>query len=161
MPLTCSHCTVNAIQHIRDLLADEETIFVSSEIIDWLDEQIAMQIPSLGTMPNGVPSQAYTIDYFAPWSLRFDRDGTEDIAVVLEADGEELAYSRPFWLPEGDDPVPSTLAAMRLMVAAPKLLTSLIECARLLADHDEQNGEEGDVYREALAVITEAIGRTA
>ena len=96
-----------------------------------------------------------------PWSLHFNHDVTEDIAVILEANGEELAYSRPFWLPEGDDPMPPTLAAMRLMVAAPKLLMSLIECARLLADHDEQDGEEGDAYREAIAAITEATGRTA
>lgn len=102
-----------------------------------------------------------TTDYFTPWSLHFDRDGTEDIAVILEADGEELAYSRPFWLPEEDDPVPPTLAAMRLMVAAPKLLTALIECARLLADHDECESEERDAYREAMAAITEATGRTA
>ncbi len=100
---------------------------------------------------------SHATDYLIPWSLRFYHDGTEDIAVILEANGEELAYSRPFWLPEENDPVPPTLAAMRLMVAAPKLLTSLIECARLLADHDEQ----GDVYHEAMAAITEATGSTA
>lgn len=103
----------------------------------------------------------HTTDYFAPWSLHFDRDGTEDIAVILEADGEELAYSRPFWLPEENDPVPPTLVAMQLMIAAPKLLTALIECARLLADHDECEGEEGDAYREAMAAITEATRRIA
>lgn len=100
-------------------------------------------------------------DYFSPWSLRFYRDGTEDIAVILEADGEELAYSRHFWLPEGNDPVPPTLTAMRLMATAPKLLTALLECARLLADHDEREGEEMDTYREAMAAITEATGRAA
>lgn len=91
-----------------------------------------------------------------PWSLRIYRDGTEDIAVILEADGEELAYSRPFWMPEGNDPVPPTLAAMRLMAAAPKLLTALSTCARLLANHDQQEGEERDAYREAMTIITEA-----
>lgn len=100
-------------------------------------------------------------DYFTPWNLRFYHDGTEDVAVILEADGEELASSRPFWLPERHDPVPPTLAAMRLMATAPKLLTALIECARLLADHDECEGDEGDAHREALAVITEATGRAA
>ena len=101
------------------------------------------------------------IELHAPWSLRFYRDGTEDIAVILEADGEELAYSRPFWLPQGDDPIPPTLAAMRLMAAAPKLLTALIESARLLADHAGHEGEEADAYREALAAIDEATRRAA
>lgn len=101
------------------------------------------------------------IELQTPWSLRFYRDGTEDIAVILEADGEELAYSRPFWLPGRDDPIPPTLAAMRLMAAAPKLLTALIESARLLADHAGQEGEEADAYREALAAIEEATGRAA
>ncbi len=92
------------------------------------------------------------INDLTPWSLRVYRDGTEDIAIILEADGEELAYSRPFWMPEGNDPVPPTLAAMRLMAA-------LSECARLLANHDEQEGEERDAYREAMTIITEATGR--
>ena len=100
-------------------------------------------------------------DLNSPWSLHFDRDGTEDIAVILDADGDELAQSRPFWLPERDDPIPPTLAAMQLMVAAPRLLNALIECARLLADHDEAAGEEGDAYREAIAAIAEATGRPA
>lgn len=157
MSLTCPRCTLTVIQHVRDLLADEEAIFVSSKIIDWLDEQIDLQMKSLVTIANGMASPA--TDYFTPWSLRVCRDGTEDIAVILEADGEELAYSRPFWLPEGNDPAPPTLAAMRLMAAAPKLLTALIECARLLADHDERDGEEGNAYREAMDAITEATGR--
>ena len=61
-------------------------------------------------------------DINGPWSLHFDRDGTEDIAIICDADGEELVRSRRFWLPEGDDPVPSILAAMHLMAVAPKLL---------------------------------------
>lgn len=101
------------------------------------------------------------IELHAPWSLRFYRDGTEDIAVILEADGEELAYSRPFWLPERHDPIPPTLASMQLMAASPKLLTALIECARFLADYAGQEGEEADAYREAMAAIDEAIGRAA
>lgn len=102
---------------------------------------------------------SHTTNYLTPWSLHFDRDGTEDIAVILEADGEELAYS--LWLPERNDPVPPTLAAMRLMASAPNLLTALIECAKLLADHHEGDGEKGDAYREAMATITAATGRAA
>lgn len=63
-------------------------------------------------------------DFNEPWSLHFERDGTEDIAIICDADGDELANSRPFWLPEGCDPIPATLAAMRLMVCAPKLLAA-------------------------------------
>jgi hypothetical protein len=61
-------------------------------------------------------------DLSAPWSLHFDRDGTEDVAIICDSNGEELVSSRHFWLPEGDDPTPPTLAAMRLMVVAPRLL---------------------------------------
>jgi hypothetical protein len=72
-------------------------------------------------------------DLNAPWNLRFERGGTEDIAVISDANDEELLRSRDFWLPEADDPVPPTLAAMRLIVAAPALLAALqgvIEYAR-------------------------------
>jgi len=60
----------------------------------------------------------------APWSLHFHRDGTEDIVTIRDANGEELVTSRPFWLPEGDDPIPATLAAMQLIAVAPKLLSA-------------------------------------
>ena len=60
----------------------------------------------------------------APWSLHFHRDGTEDIATICDANGEELVTSRPFWLPEGDDPIPATLAAIQLIAVAPKLLSA-------------------------------------
>jgi hypothetical protein len=74
----------------------------------------------------------------APWSLHFDRDGTEDVVVICDADGDDLLYSRCFWRAEGDDPeIPLTLPAMRLIVAAPKLLAALIN---LLGDKpDIQN----------------------
>ena len=47
-------------------------------------------------------------------------------------------------------------ANARLIVAAPKLLAALGECANLLADYDDHPGEEGIAYREAIAVIAEA-----
>jgi hypothetical protein len=65
------------------------------------------------------------IDLKNQWTLHFDRDGTEDVAVIRDEDGEELIQSRGFWLPEGDDPVPPTLAAVRLMVAAPRMMAAL------------------------------------
>ena len=61
---------------------------------------------------------------YAPWSLQLDRDGTEDIGIICDSDGDDLVCSRHFWLPEEGDPVPSTLAALRLMTAAPKLLAA-------------------------------------
>jgi hypothetical protein len=61
-------------------------------------------------------------DLNTPWSLHFDRDGTEDVAIIRDANGDDLIRSRHFWLPEGDDPNPPTLAAMQLMAVAPKLL---------------------------------------
>lgn len=31
---------IEAFEHIRELLADEETIHVTSELIEWFDDQI-------------------------------------------------------------------------------------------------------------------------
>lgn len=61
-----------------------------------------------------------------PWSLCFERDGTEDLAVIYDGDGDELLTSRHFWLPSADDePIPPTLALVRLAAAAPTLLNAL------------------------------------
>ncbi len=60
-----------------------------------------------------------------PWSLRFERDGTEDIAVICDGNGEDLLSSRHFWLPTCDEPVPPTLAFVRLATVAPRLLAAL------------------------------------
>ena len=84
----------------------------------------------------------------APWSLHFDKDGTENIAVIVDAAGEDLATSRPFWLPEGDDPVPPTLAGMQVMAAAPRLLAA----CRMVIDR----WESGDLA-EAARACTEAV----
>ncbi|HLN26697.1 MAG TPA: hypothetical protein VK395_03075 [Gemmataceae bacterium] len=48
-----------------------------------------------------------------------------------------------------------------LIAASPRLLASLLECARLLADYDESDGEEGVAYREAIAAIAKAIRNAA
>lgn len=58
----------------------------------------------------------------APWTLHFDGDGTEDVAIICDSNGSDLARSRHFWRPEGDDPTPPTLVGMRAMAVAPKLL---------------------------------------
>lgn len=41
-----------------------------------------------------------------------------------------------------------------------KLLTALEDCARLLADYDTDDGDEGEAYRNAVAVIAEARRQT-
>jgi hypothetical protein len=91
-------------------------------------------------------------DLNAPWSLRFERDGTEDIAVISDANDDELLRSRDFWLPEGEDPVPATLAAMQLIVAAPALLAALrgiIEYARSEALSLENHQDRPEAVAEA------------
>ena len=53
--------------------------------------------------------------------------------------------------------VPRTLFVAGQADAAPELLAALDRCAILLADYAERDGEKGDAYREAIAVITAAI----
>lgn len=75
-----------------------------------------------------------------PWTLHFDHDGTEDIAIIRDANDEELIRSRPFWLPEGDNPIPPTLAALHLMAVAPKLLAAAkatLTALELMLEMDE------------------------
>jgi hypothetical protein len=85
--------------------------------VDILDVKQEAEIYDNEEKPSG--------ELHTPWSLHLDRDGTEDIAVIRDADGADLVTSRPFWMPEGDDPIPPTLAAMRTMLAGPKLLEAL------------------------------------
>jgi hypothetical protein len=100
-------------------------------------------------------------DIDTPWSLQFDRDGTEDVAVIVDADGDDLVRSRHFWLPEGKDPVPATLASMWLMAAAPKLLAALKHLLKQTIEMDLLQGTpltEGkqEAKAQALAAIAEA-----
>jgi hypothetical protein len=106
-----------------------------------------------------LPAEQNPLD--TPWSLHFDRDGTEDIAIILDSDEMVLVTSRHFWLPEGDDPVPATLAAMWRMVAAPKLLHALKYLLEQTVDMDLKYGitlSEGELEAKtiALAAVTEA-----
>lgn len=95
----------------------------------------------------------------APWSLHFDRDGTEDIAIICDADGDVLARSRNFWLPENDDPVPPTLAAMQVMVTAPKLLEALIAASDWI--DAEIFTPRTEIQAQVKQAIAEATGRAA
>ena len=60
-----------------------------------------------------------------PWKLHLDRDGTEDFLTIASTEGHDLVRSEFFWMPENDDPVPTTLAAVWLMFHAPELLEAL------------------------------------
>jgi hypothetical protein len=97
-----------------------------------------------------------------PWSLHFDHDGTEDIAIIRDANGHDLVISRHFWLPEGDDPVPPTLAGMRVMTASPKLLAAL---KRLLDATGglpiTLSGAISDAIHQAQVALAEAEGRVS
>jgi hypothetical protein len=96
-------------------------------------------------------------ELIAPWSLHFDRDGTEDVAIIRDADGDDLVYSRHFWLPEDGDPIPPTLAAVRAMLAAPKLLAALIAASDWI---DAQLGEPRlAIQAKVQQAIAEATGR--
>ena len=94
----------------------------------------------------------------APWSLCFERDGTENVAVIIDADGEELLRSRHFWLPEANDPVPPTLAAMRLIVVAPELLSELAGVSHAWS-HAEGGSEVMDYLEQRLYTIREAFAK--
>lgn len=60
-----------------------------------------------------------------------------------------------------DSPIELQEANARLASSAPRLLAALVTCANLLADYDEHDGEEGEAYRDAVAVITAATtGKT-
>src|SRR6201992_19335 len=76
-------------------------------------------------------------EFNTPWTLQFDRDGTEDFGIICDAEGNDLVASHlpgtrieertletgTFWLPEyKDDTPPTRVRQMRVMAAAPKLL---------------------------------------
>lgn len=100
-------------------------------------------------------------DALTPWTLGYDRDGTEDVAVIRDAAGDAVATSRPFRRPEADDPDSPTLAAMRLMHAAPALLDALTSLLAATACHARHSHE----YKVAAAVAAEAtdtsVGRAS
>jgi hypothetical protein len=101
----------------------------------------------------------------APWSYEYnpyrvtqEPGGIEtELAAfeVFDADGNKVFDTNE------DTDAGRQEANARLGSTAPRLLAALIVCADLLADYDEAEGEEGDAYREAVAAIAEATGRTA
>ena len=110
---------------------------------------------TITTTPN--PEQQAT-ELDTPWTLHFDRDGTEDVAVIRDADGDALVTSRHFWRPEGDPPTPPTLMALRVMAAAPKLLEALMtirEDCRMALEGDWDKSDDG--FEDMLCLIDAAV----
>ncbi len=100
-------------------------------------------------------------DLNAPWSIHLYRNGTEDVAIIRNSDGEDLVHSRPFRLPEGDEPIPPTLAALQLMAVAPKLLiaarATLTALELILEVDDPSTYTQADLEAEPLAALRAAI----
>lgn len=97
----------------------------------------------------------------APWSLHFDRNGTDDVAIICDCNGDDLAQSRDFWLPTGDDPEPGTLIAMRLMKVAPEMFDALKQLLSHVNDLDRNTMSKRfrAAYRNAISVAAQADGR--
>jgi hypothetical protein len=97
----------------------------------------------------------------APWSLHLDSDGTDVVAIIRDANGEELVRSRGFWPPEGDDPIPPTLAAMQLMVAAPKLVeaakATLTAFELIVEVNDPADFTRAELEADPLSTLSAAI----
>lgn len=95
----------------------------------------------------------------APWAYEYSpyqgRNGEIPAFEIFDADCNKVFDTNE------DTDAELQEANARLGSTAPRLLAALIVCANLLADHDETEGEEGDAYREALAAIMEATGRSA
>ncbi len=100
----------------------------------------------------------------SPWAYEYnpytvqrgDEPGVELAAFeVCDAEGNKLFGTNE------DMPSEVQEANARLAASAPELLAILDRCAMLLADYDEHDGEEGEAYRDAIAVITAATtGKT-
>ena len=89
---------------------------------------------------------------YNPYTVQRGDAAAEELPAfeIFDADGNKI-----FDTNEG---MPSEVqeANARLASSAPDLLAVLNHCVMLLADFDEQDGEEGDTYRDAVAVITAA-----
>jgi hypothetical protein len=110
----------------------------------------------------------------APWTLQFDRDGTEDFGIICDAEGKDIVASHlpstriaerthasgTFWLPEDGGEIPPLVRQMQVMMAAPKLL----EACRLVVER-WQRGDLAAAARACQEAIAEAtpnwVGRAA
>ncbi|MBS0207755.1 MAG: hypothetical protein JSS27_02265 [Planctomycetes bacterium] len=103
----------------------------------------------------------------APWSYGYNpytvRSESSPLGVDAEIPAFEIFDADHIKLFDTNENMAPDLqeSNARLVSTAPRLLASLVVCADLLADYDESEGEEGDAYREAIAVIAKATGRAA
>lgn len=94
----------------------------------------------------------------APWAYEYSpytlQNGRELPAFeVFDDDGNKLFDSNE------DTPEALQEANSRLASAAPSLWAALRECVRLLADHSDSDGEEGDAYRFAVEALELAVSK--
>jgi hypothetical protein len=126
------------------------------------EENIMTETTQITTRDEEDQNRTTRDDLNAPWTIDFDRDGTEDIAVICDSNDEVLATSRHFWLPEGDDPIPPTLAGMWLMKSAPTLLEAVeafLEADDLAEECGEWKWENlAHAFQLARSAIAEATG---
>lgn len=97
---------------------------------------------------------------YSPYTVRSESSplgiGTDIPAFeIFDADGNKVFDTNE------DTDADLQEANARLASAAPKVLSALVVCASLLADYEDSEGEEGVAYREAIAAIAQATGRTA
>src|SRR5579872_5057330 len=101
----------------------------------------------------------------APWSYGYNPytvcSESTPLGIGAEIPAFEIVDAEGNKLFDTNEDSPAELQESNACLAstAPRLLAALIVCARVLADYDESEGEEGDSYREAIAAITEATGR--
>ena len=107
-----------------------------------------------------------------PWSLTFDRDGTEDFGIITDAKGNVLVASHfpdhdflnTFWLPETDDDtlaMPTIVQQMRFMTVAPRLLVAckmaLAALEKTLEADDPQARTQMEWDSELLATLRSVL----
>jgi hypothetical protein len=115
-------------------------------------EIIETSVPAETIVPSTRHSPSPWSYEYNPYTLgRGEEAGVELAAFeVFDAEGNKVF--------DTNEDLPSDVqeANARLAASAPDLLAVLDRCANLLADYDEHDGEEGETYRDAIAVINEA-----
>lgn len=93
----------------------------------------------------------WTYEY-NPYTLQMGDDAATELPAfeIFDAEQNKIFDTNEDMPPEIQE------ANSRLASCAPELLAALNRCAILLADYDKYDGEEGDIYRNAIAVITAA-----
>ena len=114
-------------------------------------------VPTAGDDSGMKPYSVQPLNSPAPWAYEYSpcqgRKGEIPAYEIFDDNGNKVFDTNE------DTPGELQEANACMGAAAPRLLASLVRCANLLADYDESSGEEGDVYREALAAIALTTGR--